>query len=83
MPQLTFGEYNYEFKGLSSYYYDESMKKKLPMEQKIAELSSKVEHSRARETRRDLEYAYLNAHFDTLVASERIPPCSNDVTFPP
>ncbi|KAG5594977.1 hypothetical protein H5410_036209 [Solanum commersonii] len=52
-------------------YDNEWMKKYLAMEQKIAELSNQVEDSRARERRRDLEYA------------GGIPPCSNDVTFPP
>ncbi|KAH0642515.1 hypothetical protein KY290_034097 [Solanum tuberosum] len=40
------------------------------MEQKIAELSSQVEDSWARERHRDIEY-------------EGISPYSNDVTFPP
>ncbi|KAH0652726.1 hypothetical protein KY289_030404 [Solanum tuberosum] len=71
------------FEGLSSSYDDEWMKKYLAMEQKIAELSSQVEDSRARERRRDLEYAGLKAQFDALLASGGIPPCSNDVTFPP
>ncbi|KAG5583845.1 hypothetical protein H5410_044279 [Solanum commersonii] len=59
MPQQTFREYHSEFEGLSSSYDDESMKKTLAMEQKIAELSSQVEDSRARERRRDIEYAVL------------------------
>ncbi|XP_049364747.1 uncharacterized protein LOC125829580 [Solanum verrucosum] len=71
-----------ENRGLSSSYDDELMKKNLAMEQKIAELSSQVEDSRARERRRDLEYAGLKAQFDALLASGGIPPCSNDVTFP-
>ncbi|KAH0640049.1 hypothetical protein KY290_037337 [Solanum tuberosum] len=79
----TFREYHSEFEGLSSSYDDESMKKNLAMEQKIAELSSQVEDSRARERRRDLEYAGLKAQFDALLASGGIPLCSNDVTFPP
>ncbi|KAG5594989.1 hypothetical protein H5410_036221, partial [Solanum commersonii] len=40
MPQHTFREYHFEFEGLSSSYDDESMKKNLAMEQKIAKLSS-------------------------------------------
>ncbi|KAH0708610.1 hypothetical protein KY284_010037 [Solanum tuberosum] len=83
MPQQTFREYHSEFEGLSSSYDDESMKKNLAMEQKIAELSSQVEDSRARERRRDIEYAGLKAQLDALLASGGIPPCSNDVTFPP
>uniref|UniRef100_M1D8T6 Uncharacterized protein n=1 Tax=Solanum tuberosum TaxID=4113 RepID=M1D8T6_SOLTU len=79
----TFREYHSEFEGLSSSYDDESMKKYLAMEQKIAELSSQVEDSRARERRRDIEYAGLKAQLDTLLSSGGIPPCSNDVTFPP
>ncbi|KAG5611495.1 hypothetical protein H5410_022776 [Solanum commersonii] len=68
---------------LSSSYDDESMKKNLAMEQKIAELSSQVEDSWARERRRDVEYEGLKAQLDALLASGGIPPCSNDVTFPP
>ncbi|KAH0643745.1 hypothetical protein KY285_032820 [Solanum tuberosum] len=83
MPQQTFREYHSEFEGLSSSYDDESMKKYLAMEQKIAELSSQVEDSRARERRRDIEYAGLKAQLDALLSSGGIPPCSNDVTFPP
>ncbi|KAK4731818.1 hypothetical protein R3W88_024806 [Solanum pinnatisectum] len=78
MPQHTFREYHSEFEGLSSSYDDESMKKNLAMEQKIAELSSQVEDSRARERRRDIEYAGLKAQLDALLASGGIPPCSND-----
>ncbi|KAG5577556.1 hypothetical protein H5410_057690 [Solanum commersonii] len=59
MPQQTFREYHSEFEDLSSSYDDESMKKNLAMEQKIAELSSQVEDSRVRERRRDIEYAVL------------------------
>ncbi|KAG5582684.1 hypothetical protein H5410_053311 [Solanum commersonii] len=80
MPQQTFHEYHYEFEGLSSSYDDESMKKNLAMEQKIAELSSQVEDSQARERRRDMEYAM---QLDALLASGGIPRCSNDVTFSP
>ncbi|XP_069142975.1 uncharacterized protein [Solanum lycopersicum] len=83
MPQQTFLEYSSEFEGLNSSYDDESMKKNLAMEQKIVELSSQVEHSRARERRRDLEFVDLKAQFDALLASGGIPPCSSDVTFPP
>ncbi|KAG5631799.1 hypothetical protein H5410_003516 [Solanum commersonii] len=83
MPQQTFHEYHSEFEGLSSSYDDESMKKKLAMEQKIAELSSQVEDSRVRERQRDIKYAGLNAQLDALLASGGIPPCSNDVTFLP
>ncbi|KAH0689982.1 hypothetical protein KY289_017340 [Solanum tuberosum] len=83
MPQQTFHEYHSEFEGLSSSYDDESMNKNLAMEQKIAELSSQVEDSRARERRRDIEYAGLKAQLDALLASGGIPPCSNDATFPP
>ena len=52
------------------------MKKNLAMEQKIAELYSHVEDSRARERWRDTQ-------FDVLIASGGIPPCSSDATFPP
>ncbi|KAH0706435.1 hypothetical protein KY285_010940 [Solanum tuberosum] len=83
MPQQTFREYHSEFEGLSSSYDDESMKKHLAMEQKIAELSSQVKDSWARERRRDIEYEGLKAQLDALIASGGIPPCSNDVTFPP
>uniref|UniRef100_M1DW66 Uncharacterized protein n=1 Tax=Solanum tuberosum TaxID=4113 RepID=M1DW66_SOLTU len=82
MPQQTFREYHSEFEDLSSSYDDESMKKKLAMEQKIDELSSQVEDSRARERQRDIEYEGLKAQLDALLASGGIPPCSNDVTFP-
>ncbi|KAG5574460.1 hypothetical protein H5410_054594 [Solanum commersonii] len=44
MPQQTFREYHSEFEGLSSFYDDESMKKNLAIEQKIAELSSQVKN---------------------------------------
>ncbi|KAK4713796.1 hypothetical protein R3W88_019703 [Solanum pinnatisectum] len=83
MPQQTFREYHSEFEGLSSSYGDESMKKNLAMEQKIAELSSQVEDSRARERWRDIKYTGLKAQLDALLASGGIPHCSNDVTFPP
>ncbi|KAG5622466.1 hypothetical protein H5410_007684 [Solanum commersonii] len=53
------------------------------MEQKIAELSSQVEDSRARERWSDIEYAGLKAQLDALLASGGIPPSSNDVTFLP
>ena len=59
------------------------MKKKLSMEQKIIELSSQVEDSRAKEWWRELEYAGLKAQFDPLLDSGGIPPCSSGVTFPP
>ncbi|KAG5606397.1 hypothetical protein H5410_027889 [Solanum commersonii] len=83
MPQQTFREYHSKFDGLSSSYDDESMKKNLAMEQKIAELSSQVEDSWARERCRDIEYEGLKAQLDALLALGGIPPCSNDVTFPP
>ncbi|KAG5585767.1 hypothetical protein H5410_046201 [Solanum commersonii] len=57
--------------------------KKFTMEQKIVELSSQVEDSRARERWRDIEYVGLKAHLDALIALGGISPCSNDVTFPP
>ena len=53
------------------------------MEKNITELSSQVEYSQARKRRRDLEHAGLKDQFDALLASGGIPPCSNDVTFPP
>ena len=53
------------------------------MEQNIMELSSQVKNSRAKERRRDLEFAGLEAQFDALLASGGIPPCSGDVTFSP
>ncbi|XP_049389086.1 uncharacterized protein LOC125853435 [Solanum stenotomum] len=83
MLKQNFREYHSEFEHQSSSYDDESMKKNLAMEQKIAEQSRQVEDSQAREKRRDLEYEYLKAQFDALLASGGIPPCSNDVTFPP
>ncbi|KAG5604297.1 hypothetical protein H5410_025789 [Solanum commersonii] len=57
-------EYHSEFEGLSSSYDDESMKKNLTIEQKIAELSSQVEDSWARERRKDIEYGGLKAQLD-------------------
>ncbi|KAG5615072.1 hypothetical protein H5410_014896 [Solanum commersonii] len=69
IPQQTFREYHSEFEGLSSSYDDESMKKNLAMEQKIAELSNQVEDSWARERRRDIEYEVLKAQLDALLAS--------------
>lgn len=64
MPQQTFREYHSEFEGLSSSYDDESMKKNLAIEQKIAELSSQVEDSWARERHKDIEYEGLKAQLD-------------------
>ena len=83
IPHKTFREFFSEFEDTSSSHDDESMKKKLSMEQKIIELSSQVEDSRAKERWRELEYAGLKAQFDALLASGGIPPCSGDVTFPP